>query len=133
MSRRGSTVRRICVAVGALGGMLLVGAGLVAPRPVAAQVTSDAAAARIRADYNVKVLRVRPGEVAGAPVWLVTVMKPGGDSNDAFQVTTLAVDQATGKLVPAFRHGPQGPVGTAESVRTQVDKRPSVMRSGAWR
>ena len=84
--------------------------GLVAAARPAAAVTGEEAAAKIETDYGVKALRVRAGTIDGVAVWLVTVMKPGRNSNDAFQVTTLAVDQATGALVPAFRHGVHGPV-----------------------
>ena len=100
----------------------------------AAALTGEEAAARIEADYGVVALRVRPGTIDGIEVWLVTVMKPGRDSNDAFQVTTLAVDRVTGALVPAFRHGPSGaarPRGTSPSM---IEQRPSVLRSGdVWR
>ncbi len=90
--------------------------GLVAAARPAAAITGEEAAAIIEADYGVKALRVRAGTIDGVAVWLVTVMKPGRDSNDAFQVTTLAVDQATGALVPVFRHGVHGP-GTGNSWR----------------
>ncbi len=117
----------------ALSAALLALALGAAPRPASA-LTGEEAAARIEADYGVKALRVRPGTIDGTAVWLVTVMKPGGDSNDAFQVTTLAVDRVTGALVPAFRHGPSGvarPRGTSPSM---IEQRPSVLRSGdVWR
>ena len=117
----------------AVSAALLAFALGAATRPAAA-LTSEEAAARIEADYGVKALRVRPGTIDGIEVWLVTVMKPGRDSNDAFQVTTLAVDRVTGALVPAFRHGPSGvalPRGTSPSM---IQQRPSVLRSGdVWR
>ena len=104
-----------------------------ATRPAAA-LSGEEAAARIEADYEVKALRVRPGTIDGTAVWLVTVMKPGRDSNDAFQVTTLAVDQVTGALVPAFRHGPSGPARPPDASPSMIEQRPGVLRSGdVWR
>lgn len=88
--------------------VLLVAAAVPAPRPAWAEVDEKAAAELIESAYNVEVLKVRGGMLYGAPVWFVTVMKPGADSNDAFQVTTLAVDKLSGNLVSSFRHGPSG-------------------------
>lgn len=109
-------------------------AGAVAPVPAAAAMTREEAAIVIQSRFGVEVLRVREGEIDDKPVWLVTVMKPGGDTNDAFQVTTLAVEQETGLLVPAFRHGPNGPVEPSQSLREgKSEQRPSSIRSGTWR
>ena len=107
------------------------GLGL-APKPVLAQVSADQTSARIGSEFGVEVLRVRAGSVDGIEVWLVTVMNPKGDSNAAFQVTTLAVDKATGDLVPAFRHGPSG-TAADWAVRLQADQRPEAPRSPIWR
>ena len=98
-----------------------------------AQVGKDQAAATIAREFDVKVLRVRPGEIDGSPVWFVTVMEPGGNFNTAFQVSTLAVDQVSGALVPEFRQGPNGALGTGSSIGTRSDIRPESLRSGAWR
>ena len=68
-----------------------------------AQVSAEAAGTGVAQEYGVDVLRVRAGDLNGTPVWLVTVMVPGGNFNSAFQVTTLAVDRMSGALVPAFR------------------------------
>jgi hypothetical protein len=77
---------------------------------------------------------VRPGTIGAIEVWLVTVMKPGRDSNDAFQVTTLAVDRMTGALVPAFRHGPNGPARLPDAAPPMIEQRPGVLRTGdVWR
>lgn len=112
----------------ALAGPLAGQAGLAL-----AQVSQDQAAAGIAEEYGVEVLRVRPGEIDGKPVWLITVMQPGGTYNTAFQVTTLAVDQASGDLVPAFRQGPSGAVGNATPRDIRTDRRPDASRSGTWR
>ncbi len=78
-----------------------------APVPAAA-VTESQAVRMIEETYEVEVLRARAGQIDGRQVWLLTVMNRGGDFNTAFQVNILAVDRETGKLVPAFRHGPSG-------------------------
>jgi hypothetical protein len=115
-----------------LAGLVLAGA--LAPAPGAAAMTREEAAIVVQSRYGVEVLRVRAGTIDGRPVWLVTVMKPGADSNDAFQVTTLAVEQETGLLVPAFRHGASGPLQPSEAPRGgKSEQRPTSMRSGTWR
>lgn len=73
-----------------------------------AAVSEDAAAQRIAERFGVEVLKVRAGERDGRQVWLVTVMQPGGNRNNAFQVHVLAVDQETGDLVSSFQHGSSG-------------------------
>ena len=78
------------------------------PNPGTAAVAQSEAVRMIEQTYDVEVLRARPGQIDGRQVWLLTVMNRGGDFNTAFQVNTLAVDQETGRLVPAFRHGPSG-------------------------
>ncbi len=71
-------------------------------------MSADTASKQIGERFDVEVLKVRPGEIDGRKVWLVTVMRPGGDSNAAFQVHLLAVDQESGELVPSFRHHTDG-------------------------
>ncbi len=79
--------------------------GLLLAAPAAGAMTQEEAKAAVAERYGVEVLKVEPGTVDGQPVWLVTVMQPGGDSNSAFRVTRLAVDRDSGELVPSFRHG----------------------------
>ena len=81
---------------------------LLVPSPGTAAVTETEAVTMIEEIYDVEVLRARAGRIDDRQVWLLTVMNRGGDFNTAFQVNTLAVDRNTGKLVPAFRHGPSG-------------------------
>lgn len=119
-----------CVGLG-LAAMLLALAGALGGTARAA-VTEEQAAERIASDYGVEVLRVRAGEIDDRAVWLVTVMKPGGNSNDAFQVTTLAVDQETGDLVPNFRPG-SGALPDAGENSTRIEQQPDVLRSRSWR
>jgi len=107
--------------------------GVIVARPAVAEVSRDEAAARLRADFQVEVLRVRPGEVHGTAVWLVTVMSPGGNSNNAFMVTTLAVDRKTGALVPSFYQGRSGAQGAARAPETKSEAHPRQMKLGTWR
>lgn len=95
---------------GRLIGLVIAGALIQAAAAGIAQaaVSQEAAAARIKRDYGVEVLKVRAGQVDGHKVWLVTVMEPGGNRNNAFQVNTLAVDQDSGALIPSFRHYADG-------------------------
>ena len=79
------------------------------PAQIAAAAMSEDEASRLISErFDVQVLKVRAGEIDDRPVWLLTVMRGGGTRNDAFQVSTLAVDQETGELVPAFRHRESG-------------------------
>lgn len=102
--------------------------------PASAAVTAEQAAKIIADNYGVEVLRVRPGEVDSREVWLVTAMVPGGNSNAAFMVSTLAVDRATGDLVSSFRHGHSGyqvpPVGNGLN---ETEEAPAKIRSRVWR
>ena len=92
----------------AAASLLLALAGMPAAPPAWAAVSSEAASKQIAERYDVQVLKVRPGEIDGREVWLVTVMMLGGHSNGAFQVHVLAVDQNSGALVPSFRHSADG-------------------------
>ena len=100
-------------------GLAVIFSVLVAPVHVAAAVTESEAVRMIEETYDVEVLRARAGEIEGRQVWLLTVMNQGGDFNTAFQVNILAVDQDTGKLVPAFRHGPSGVSSTGAEARDE--------------
>jgi hypothetical protein len=124
--------RRTRMTLAMVGAVVLV-LGLL-PGPAVAAVSSEQAAQKVAEKFAVKVLKVRAAVLDSTPVWLVTVMKAGGNNNDAFQVTTLAVDQETGELVPSFRHGVNGfrlPEG--QDRETRLEQRPEAMRSGAWR
>ncbi len=95
--------RRIIAPIG-----LALAIMIALPAAPAAALTVDEGRQRISTEFGVRVLKVRPGRLDGRSVFLVTVMNPGGDFNEAFQVTVLAVDAVTGELVPAFRHLPSG-------------------------
>lgn len=94
--------------------------------PASAQrLTAAAAAQQVEETYGVEVLRVREmrGE-DGRLAYAITVMEPGGDTNNAFQVTTLLIDARTGELVPQYRQTPTGQVisGAPSHVpRTEAD------------
>ena len=118
----------VCLTATALALGLLLSAG--ASR---AQVSAEEAGRAIAERFGVEVLRVQPGKADETPVWVVTVMKPGGNANDAFQVTTLAVDQESGELVPAFRHRSSGYSLPPGGWDTRLERQPESMRSGTWR
>jgi hypothetical protein len=98
-----------------------------------AQVTDMEARRQIEASYDVEVLGVIEGEIDERTVWLITIMVPPGDSNAAFMVSTLAIDQQTGDLVPAFRHRASGYELPGGLRNDKVGLRPDAMRTGTWR
>jgi hypothetical protein len=105
-----------------------------APGTGSAAISQSAAVQMIEQTFDVEVLRARAGQIDGRAVWLLTVMNRGGDFNAAFQVNTLAVDQETGKLVPAFRHRESGyDLPGAGSRDDKVGLRPDAVRSRTWR
>ena len=73
-----------------------------------AQVTARQASRQFAESYGVQVLKVRSAEIDGKRVYLLTVMNPKGDFNEAFQVNTVAVDAGTGNLIAGFRHRSSG-------------------------
>ena len=91
---------------------MLVGVALLIGQASAAtaqsELTSAAVAKQVADRFGVEVLRIVESEMDGRPVFLVTVMAPGGDYDGAFQVTRLMVDRATGALVSQFRHRAAG-------------------------
>ena len=112
---------------------LALAAGLT-PGPAAAQADAEACGREVAERFEVELLRVEPGEIDGRAVLLVTVMTPGGTSNDAFQVNTLAVDCPSGELVPVFRQAPSGVRGgDAITGDDKVGIRPDAHRSRTWR
>ncbi len=86
----------------------IIVAGLAMPAPAFSATTADQAGKWVAKSFGVQVLKVRPSKIDGRQVFLVTVMNPKGDFNEAFQVTTVVVDAATGKLVSGFRHRSSG-------------------------
>lgn len=108
----------------------------VAPAPAVPAKSADEVKRQIEAEYGVTVLRVRPMEREdGSPSYAVTVMNPGGDSNSAFEVTTLEVDAGTGSLVSQFRHAADG-YSISDGGRLAPNRstdNPAVLRGHPWR
>ncbi len=109
---------------------MLVGVALLIGQASAAtaqsELTSAAVAKQVADRFGVEVLRIVESEMDGRPVFLVTVMAPGGDYDGAFQVTRLMVDRATGALVSQFRHRAAGydlPGGAGIDVGAGADGR----------
>ncbi len=92
------------LAVAAMAMAAAIGVSSVAD----AQVTARQASRQFAASYGVQVLKVRTTKIDGKRVHVLTVMNPKGDFNEAFQVTTVAVDAKTGKLIAGFRHRRSG-------------------------
>jgi hypothetical protein len=86
----------------------VLGAVLALPPPAIAALSANQVKAKVAKAFGVKVLKVRPGKVDGRKVFVVTMMNPGGDFNEAFQVSTIVVDVETGKLVSGYRHRASG-------------------------
>ena len=86
----------------------LATAPLLVPHVAAAAETAQQVAKKVAAEFGVRVLKVRRSQIDGRAVFLVTVMNPGGDFDEAFRITTLAVDVKTGKLVSGYRHRSSG-------------------------
>ncbi len=99
-------IARLCKGVCAVAAAGLLAAAI--PFAADAAVSADAASQQIGERFGVEVLKVQPGEIDGRAVWLLTVMQPAGDRNNAFQVHVLAVDRESGELVPSFRHHADG-------------------------
>lgn len=79
-----------------------LGGAFIGASPVHA-LSPAAVALDLGQRYGVQVLRVTPIERDGKNLFAVVVMNPGGNFNEAFQVTTLIVDADTGDLVTQFR------------------------------
>jgi hypothetical protein len=125
-------MRGWCVSHRAMPALVLL-AGVLWGAAALAQVSDEEAKRQVEEAYGVEVLAVSPGEIDERAVWLLTVMVPGGNSNSAFMVSRLAVDQETGELVPSFRHRASGydvPGGLRDD---KSGLRPDTARGGAWR
>jgi hypothetical protein len=105
---------------------LVAGAVVVAAISVAvassarAEMSADEIRSKVTADYGVTALKVTPVEGASGGRYAVTVMAPGGDRNDAYQVNTIVLDAGTGKPVIQYGHagGQQQSAAPAISHRT---------------
>ncbi len=121
---------------GRLGGLLCatLALGAVLHATPAAALTADEVRERVSTEFGVRVLKVQPSRLDGREVFLVTVMNPGGDFNEAFQITIIAIDAATGKTVPAFRHLASGRRANQAPSHTPNRQSADTFRRGrAWR
>ncbi len=128
------TRRKVVAAIGralpALAAVALVAALWPGVDPARA-ADREAVAARLGEAFNAEVLRIEDGEVAGQPVWLVTLMREGGNDNAAFKVDTIAVDPKTGEPLRGVLPNGRGGLSTARTGLTE--KRPAVLRDRPWR
>lgn len=89
----------------------VIGLAVVLSVPVgqaSAAMTEEQVRQAVERAYSVTVLRIQRVEHAGREAFRVTIMNPGGDSNTAYQVNTIAIDAETGELIPQFRHRASG-------------------------
>ena len=104
----------------------LVGASVLLASPAGAEMSVDAVKQKIEADYAVTVLRVKPMADDGRRVFAVTIMNPGGDFNEAFQVITIVVDAETGDLVLQYRQRAGGHDEAAPNISRRTSPRTAV-------
>lgn len=70
---------------------------------------------RLAAQFGVEVLEVRDIETERGPAWAVKIMYPGGNSNVAFRVSTLAVDKETREVLGELSSTVRTGAGAAEA------------------
>ena len=102
------------------------------PQEAHAAMSEQEARASVEREFGVKVLKIGKVELGGKPVYLLTVMSPGGNANAAFQVNRLALDPETGRLVSGFRHLSSG-YDNAEGARAnEADRQPAEALRQRW-
>lgn len=105
--------------------------------PLAAQaqslMTEQAARTMLEETYGVEVLRIRADYRDETDVFVASVMNPGGDFNEAFQVTRLIVDRVTGDLTSQFRHGASGVRSGGDRRRDTAENSGPVLRRDSLR
>lgn len=112
---------------------IVIGAGsfMSPPAAFAQSLMSDAEARRAIADsYGAEVLRVEATERDGVPVFILKVMNPAGDFDEAYQVNVLVMNRQTGQLVPQFRHRSSGATNSASGRRDVNENSGPVLRQG---
>ncbi len=107
----------------------------VPPQAALAAISADQARESIEKQFGVKVLKITSSTLDGKPVYLLTIMSPGGNSNSAFQVSRIAVDPETGKLVLGSHHLPSGYNSAGGDGTNEPNRNPTdVLRQGwNWR
>lgn len=117
-----------CLAIAAVAAILL------ASVPARAQMTAEQVGTAVAGTFGVEVLRVTPADDDGRAVYHVTFMSPGGDFDGAFQVTTIAVDAATGTVISQFRHLASGyRLSGAPSYDGDISRPDAPTRGVVWR
>jgi hypothetical protein len=102
--------------------------------PAGAEMSETEISKAVAEAYGVTVLRVVPSKDDGRRVYLVTVMNPGGDFNEAFQVNTIVVDAESGDKVSQFRHSESGHTLPGASTYSTDRQTPDTARKGfTWR
>ena len=99
----------------------LFGAALASgASPAGAALSADQVKRQVETRYGVTVLRIKPVTEQGRSAYAVTIMNPGGDFNEAFQVNTIVIDAENGQLIIQYRQGPGGlrPAAPPVSSRT---------------
>jgi hypothetical protein len=118
-----------------LTGRLAVGLALAVGFTAAAHAAPTREDVREQAAeaFGAEVLRMEEATLDGRAVWLVTLMRQGGDDNAAFSVDTVAFDAETGE--PLRAHPPRWRGSGSESRRETgiMEKRPEVLRDRPWR
>ena len=99
---------------------VVFGATLALGAAPAVALSADQVKRQVEARYGVKVLRIKPMTEQGRSAFAVTIMNPGGDFNEAFQVNTIVIDAESGRPIVQYRQGPGGlePAAAPVSSRT---------------
>lgn len=127
-----SGLRRMVVAAAASASLAVALVAL--PMPARAAVDAEAARQVVLEAFEVEVLETRAATLPdGREVWLVKVMREGGNSNAAFKVDTVAVDRSSGELVLGYRSGASDDEELNERRTGAIEKRPDAVRSFTWR
>ena len=92
-----------------------------AAAPQSIEPAAQGAAKAVAERFGVKVLSARRADENGRAVYDLTVMRAGGDFDDAYGVETLTVDAKTGELLPQFRNETSGYRLSAPPDRTPRD------------
>ncbi len=99
---------------------VVFGATLALGATPAVALSADQVKRQVEARYGVTVLRIEAVTEQGRSAYAVTIMNPGGDFNEAFQVNTIVIDAESGRPIIQFRQGPRGlqPAAPPVSSRT---------------
>ena len=99
---------------------VVIGATLALGATPAVALSGGQVKRQVEARYGVMVLRIKPMTEQGRSAFAVTIMNPGGDFNEAFQVNTIVLDAETGRPIVQYRQGPGGlePAAPPVSSRT---------------